>query len=324
MLKYIDHIRFVRSPRKIARTANGYFQTRVLKRNRLRSIELAVTYSCQASCHKCYSANLSAPTENLLTVEEIRDTVQQAKKLGLIHVNLTGGEPTLRKELPDIIRACDPQNITVSLVTNGIKIRKSHMQEMKRAGLDTIQISIDDADPKEHDRLRGVPGCFHQALRVAEWARELNINLVFSCVLSTENTGDNLAKVYDLLELARKEKAYLLLNDGAAVGGWEGQSEKMYDNEDRNKNLFKLLESSHTRHHSMYNFRGEFGCPAGIEKFYISAYGKVTPCNLIHDEFGDVRKQGLKEIWNEMGLHPVYSQKMRDCVRFATGKNSGI
>ena len=74
----------------------------------------------------------------------------------------------------------------------------------------------------------------------------------------------------------------------------------------------------------MYNFRGKFGCPAGIEKIYINAYGKVTPCNLIHDEFGDLRTIPLEKVWKKMGEHPVYSQKMRDCVRYHTGKNANI
>ncbi len=323
-VKYLDHLRFVRSPKKVSRVLSGYFNTLFLKRDRLRSIELAVTYTCQASCHKCYSANLTAPEKNTLTVDEIKNIIDQAIELGLIHVNLTGGEPTLRKDLVDVIKACQPDKVTVSIVTNAIKIKYETLKAMKDAGLDTIQISIDSAEPMIHDKLRGVPGCYHQAMRVAKWARELKLNLVFSCVLSTENCRDELKEIYHLLKLAEKEHAYLLLNDAAAVGAWEGQDEKMYSNEDRNRNLFKLLKHPAARHHSMYNFRGKFGCPAGIEKIYINAYGKVTPCNLIHDEFGDLRNVRLEKVWEKMGEHPVYSQKMRDCVRYHTGKNANI
>lgn len=313
--KVFKHLVFVRNPALIKRILSGYYNTIIGGEDVLRSIELAVTYRCQAKCHKCYAANLHQEGKNILSIDQIREIITQAKRLGLIHVNLTGGEPTLRKDLPDIITACGPENIMVSLVTNAYTLTREKMKEFKEAGLNTIQISLDSADAPIHDTLRGLSGCYDAALSAAAWAREFGIVLCFSTVLSSEDTGDEGA-MKQLLCLSKREKAFLLICDSAAVGGWEGDETKMLSRKERNRTLSELLRHPNARHHNLYNFRMKQGCPAGVEKIYITAYGDVTPCDLIHDSFGNVLKEDLETIWKRMRTHPLYSQKLFDCVRY--------
>lgn len=313
--KFIRHLKFMKSPALIIRVANGYFNSIIMRRNVLRSIELAVTYRCQASCHKCYAANLLEKNKDYLSIEQIRGIVSQAIRLGIIHINITGGEPTLRKDLFEIIDACRPREIMVSLVTNALALTREQMRLFKKHGLNTIQISLDSSDPNTHDKLRGVPGCFEKVMAAASWAREFGINLCFSTVLSTETCSNN-NEMHKLLDLCVREKAFLLICDSAAVGGWQGKDEKMMTCQERNKALEDLIRHPNARHHSMYNFRAASGCPAGIEKIYITAYGDVTPCDLIHDSFGNVLKEDLKTIYGKMQNDPIYARKGRDCVRY--------
>ncbi len=315
LIKAAKHLRFIKKPAVMARVIRGYFRSAVLGRETLRSIELAVTYACQAKCHKCYAANLERASEKSLSIEQIRDIISQALRLGLIHVNITGGEPTLRGDLPDVVRACRPDKVVISLVTNALALTQEKVRELKSAGLNTLQISLDSADRETHDRLRGVPGCYDSVLAAAAWAREAGLNLCFSTVLSTEAESAQ-SSMIRLLELAEREKAFLLLCDSAAVGGWEGCSEKMMTCEERNRVLGELLRHPRARHHAMYNFRVKPGCPAGTEKIYITAFGDVTPCDLIHDSAGNVLEESLESIWKRMCEHPVYAMKTCDCVRY--------
>ena len=92
--KLLKHLVFLKSPVLVKRILNGYFKTMILRQDTLRSIELAITYLCQAKCHKCYSSNLQDTQKEVLTLEKIKDIINQAMSLGIIHVNITGGGTT--------------------------------------------------------------------------------------------------------------------------------------------------------------------------------------------------------------------------------------
>ena len=84
----------------------------------------------------------------------------------------------------------------------------------------------------------------------------------------------------------------------------------------RNRHLEELLKHPKARHHNLYNFRGRQGCPAGIEKIYITAYGDVTPCDLIHEPFGNVLEEPLETIWKRFSQDRRFTQKTYECIRY--------
>lgn len=310
-----SHRVFLNKPKLLMRVFSGFFNTMVLRRDRLRSVEMALTYRCQAKCHKCYSANLVRSDEKPLSVDQIRSIWKQCLDLGAIHVNLTGGEPSLRKDIPDIIRTVTPHQTMVSLVSNCMLIDEKMIVSWADAGLNTLQASLDSATPEVHDELRGLPGCFDKVMEAAELCHKYGINICFSTVLSSEASSDK-SQMYALLDLCEKVDAFLLICDSAQVGGWEGQGEKMLTREERNAALEELLKHPKARHHNLYNFRGRQGCPAGIEKIYITAYGDVTPCDLIHETFGNVLEEPLEQIWKRMCKDIRFAQKTYECIRY--------
>ena len=320
--KFVKHLSFMRSPVLVKRIFKGYYNSLIRRNDTLRSIELAIDYKCQATCHKCYSANLGThfPNPNyvdkpLMTVDEIRNTIDQAMDLGIIHVNITGGEPTLRSDLAEIVEVCRPKEIMVSLVTNALSLSKEKLKTLSELGLNLLQVSLDSADPKTHDELRGVPGCYDKVMQTATWAKEFGVNLCFTTVLSTESTSNG-SETRKLLEVAERKNAYLLICDSASIGGWSEQGEKVMTREERDTTLFELMKHPLTRHHNMYNFRGKIGCPASHEKVYITSHGDVTPCNLVHDTYGNVLKMPLADILKKMRNDPLWSQTHDTCPRY--------
>ena len=310
-----SHRIFLRNPKLLRRVFSGYFNNLVLKRDRLRSVELAVTYACQAKCHKCYASNLEDKDRRRLTLDQIDRIWKQCLALGAIHVNITGGEPTLRPDLIDIIKTLTPDRVMVSVVSNCLKVDEDMVASWAKAGLNTLQASLDSTIPEVHDELRGVAGCYDKVINAARLCHEYGINICFSTVLSPE-TSSNEDEMWKLLALCEREKAFLLICDSAQVGGWEGQSEKMFTLEERNAQLTRLLKHPKARHHALYNFRGRQGCPAGIEKIYITAYGDVTPCDLIHESFGNALEESLDTIWRRIIEDPRFAQKTRNCIRY--------
>ena len=108
-------------PWVLAKVLEGYWRTRVLHRTVLRTIELAVTPACNTQCEMCYASRLDQPGQTLLTPAEYRDIWRQAKKLGAFSVIISGGEPTVRPDLMDVIEAVEPKKSLIAVVSNGIR-----------------------------------------------------------------------------------------------------------------------------------------------------------------------------------------------------------
>ena len=310
---FLKHVRFViKSPLLVLRIANGFWRTHFYKESVLRSVELAITFRCQATCAFCYSESLVDQKRQPLSLEEIREVWRQCLKAGAIHVNLTGGEPMIRKDWPEIIAACTPHKAIVSMVTNGDLLTEENVKRAKRAGLTYLQVSLDSANPIEHDRSRGIKGLFGRAVRGIELAKKYGITVSLSCVVTNENAPTR--EIWDLIELAKKLNVFLLLNLAAMAGRWQSNRAAVLTPKTRGL-VQEFRKDSHVRQNVMYNFRMREGCPAATEKIYITAYGDVTPCPLTHVSYGNIRKTPLAEILKRMRAVKDYSSFPVKCLR---------
>ncbi len=309
----IKHAKIVsRSPLLMGRIAKGYFNAHVLKKDVLRSVELAITFKCQAKCDFCYSDTLYDKNRSNLTVEEIRELWRESRKLGAIHINLTGGEPMMRPDWDEIIRVLTPKSAIVSMVTNGHLLNEKNVIKAKKAGLRYLQVSIDSATPKIHDESRKIAGLFHSALNGVRLAKKHGIAVSLSTVVTNEYAKNGeLAKV---IKLAEQEKVFVLLNLAAMAGKWQENKQIVLDAESR-KIVSELRNNPFVRQNTMYNFRLKEGCPAGLEKVYVTSYGDVTPCTLTHISYGNIRNKAFTSIVTEMRTNLFYRQKSVSCLR---------
>lgn len=289
-----------------AQALRGYVRALVLRQPTLRSIELAVTFACQASCPRCYAAVPQPDTRPLLSPREIGDLVQQALPLGLIHLNLTGGEALLRPDLFEIIPHCRPDRLILTLTTNGLALTPPLIRRLRDAGVRSFSISLDSPDASVHDRLRGVPGCFAQALAAAAWAREEGVIICFSTVIENDSPA-TLAAAEQLLGLAEQYDTWLLFIDVATAGGYHQRGGQPMSWAQRNAALARLLHHPRARHHTMYTYYLHPGCPAGREKIYVMPHGEVTPCNFSTEVFGSLRNEPLAAIVDRIRREPRFA-----------------
>ena len=108
MIKALKHIAYINNPSIAYNISKGLFYRNILKKHVLRSVELAITYKCNASCDKCYSRFLVKNKEEL-SVQQINQIWKQCSSLGAFHINLTGGEPLLREDIFEIIVSLNPK-----------------------------------------------------------------------------------------------------------------------------------------------------------------------------------------------------------------------
>ncbi|MCK5320168.1 radical SAM protein [Candidatus Parcubacteria bacterium] len=312
------HANFLKKkPLVIIKVANGYFRGLVLKKPVLRTVDFAITNLCNSKCKMC-SARLLYRHEDrkILNPDEIVSAFLEASRLGAMHINLTGGEPFMRPldELVYIIKNIKPRRHLISLVTNSLLATKDRLEKLKKAGLDTIQLSIESLTPEIHDDIRGVPGNFDKVMAAYEYSKELGFLICLSTVI-THTNFDEIKKIIAFSQKDRTKGVFVLLNPISASGAMVGNTQLKLTSDDLDK-YNRLLEISNVRADTIVNFSGQSGCPAGKERIHITAYGDVITCPHVQISYGNVRKKPLKKIWKKMYNFP-YLQKYSPVCKHA-------
>lgn len=159
----------------------------------LQTITIRVTKGCNLKCIQCYSVS-GQKLKNELSLEEIKNIIDQGKKLGVIRIFLTGGEPLIRPDIDEILKYADDNELAIYMSTNGTLFNKKIISTLKNLKhLRTLQISIDGLK-ETHDLIRGVKGTFDKAIT---WAKFIKKEL--------KNTDKKIAFILTLMEKNKNE-----------------------------------------------------------------------------------------------------------------------
>ncbi|MDJ0782063.1 MAG: radical SAM protein [Desulfosarcinaceae bacterium] len=124
--------------------------------------ELDITYRCNCRCQMCQ--RWQDPRRGELSLEEYRSLADTLHRMGAHQVSVAGGEPLVRKDAFDIIRAFSNRGMSVNLCTNGLLLDRLH-QEVCDSGPTCVTVSLDGATAESHDRIRGREGAFARTER---------------------------------------------------------------------------------------------------------------------------------------------------------------
>lgn len=126
-----------------------------------RYLRISVTDRCNLRCRYCMPASgiAARPKSDILTFDEIERVVRVTAAMGVRKVRLTGGEPLLRRDLPRLVeRLRRVQGIdTLGMTTNGILLSR-FAEELRSAGLDSVNVSLDTLRPERFERIALRPG----------------------------------------------------------------------------------------------------------------------------------------------------------------------
>ncbi len=233
--------------------------------SRIKSIEIAVNYLCNRKCPGCYARNLREEQKKIfLKPKDIKEICDKYKPA---HINLTGGEPMLNPEIFEIIKVI-PKSTIVSLVTNGdifkycwkrdgTKLLKDYISSLKYGGLNTLQISYGS----------NYNIVFNEILALR--AKQAGLNVCLS-VTNVYKERENILKA---LKICEKYKFHLLFNTPGV--GLEKEFDYM--------TYFTYRSHPLVREDNLF-WAGKDTCPAGIQKFYITADKSIYPCDRLHDK----------------------------------------
>lgn len=304
------HYKYIRrTPKVLLRIAKAFYRRRILGKKTLRTMELAITYNCNFRCPYC-SAKYLGKDFRYMKLEQIKKFWPSVIKLGLIHVDLTGGEPTLvpDKELCDIIRYISWNGtVMVTLATNGFRITRERLDMYKKAGMNGLMFHLRSPVREEHDKAIRMPGSYDRVVQGIKDARELGLNVCINTMLG-KNDFENAEKLYDF---CRKRNIFLLINPLAAAGGLcDRKGEKVTGVYEK---YTKLIKKPYLRVDTMFNFRGDSGCPGGIEKWYVTAYGEVMQCPFVSVSYGNVLKEDPIKIYKRICCFPYLTENEGKC-----------
>ena len=144
---------------------------------------IAVVKACPNDCLHC-----SAPSRQgqILSSDVIKGAISQALDMGSYLVTFDGGEPMLRKDLPDLVSSVDQRAVATSF-TSGYHLTLELARQLKEAGLYAVRISIDSPIEEQHDRFRGRKGAFQDALSGVRNALEAGLLVDLFMVTSPHN-----------------------------------------------------------------------------------------------------------------------------------------
>ncbi len=179
-------------------------------------LRISLTQRCNLRCVFCHMEGQPVAREEL-TAEEIARVVRAGARIGIERVKLTGGEPTLRTDLPDLIARIRPFVREISMTTNGLLLEEL-AGTLRAAGLDRVNVSLPSLDRATYKRLTGVDGVDRtvRGIRAAARAglRPIKINVV-----ALHGTTDRTPSVDALLDLAQEHEAWLQVIEFEPVEG---------------------------------------------------------------------------------------------------------
>ncbi|MBY8338680.1 pyrroloquinoline quinone biosynthesis protein PqqE [Streptomyces spinosirectus] len=145
-----------------------------------------LTHACPLHCGYCSNPLELTRRSRELTTQQWAEVMHQAGELGVVHTHLSGGEPLLRRDLAQIVTAAEQAGIYTQLVTSGVGLDRSRLSELTAAGLRSVQLSVQHADPDASDRIGGRRS-FADKERAAALVRDAGLPLGLNVVLHREN-----------------------------------------------------------------------------------------------------------------------------------------
>jgi pyrroloquinoline quinone biosynthesis protein E len=235
--------------------------------------------------------------------------MEQAGDMGILQVHLSGGEPTARKDLEDIVSAASKAGLYTNLITAAVTLNRARLEDLAKLGLDHVQISFQDVDAENAERIGAYPGATQKKLDVARWATELGLPLTINAPIHRQNIH-NVGRYIDLaLELGaqRLEIAHVqyygwaYLNRAALIPTYE-QTVQSIDLVERARERLKGVLTIDMVVPDYYAKRPK-PCMGGWGKGFmnITPPGKVLPCHaaesIPHLKFDNVKERPLRDIW---------------------------
>ena len=279
-----------------------------------------VTYRCNARCNMCNRYKAPSKPEEEISIE----TIKRLPKM--YFTNITGGEPFIREDLPDIVRELYKKSDRIVISTNGFftdRIIKL-AEEFPNVG---IRISIEGLE-ETNNKIRGLDDGFNRGYSTLKKLVEMkHPDVGFGMTVQDANAKDLVALYEKSNELGMEFATASLHNSFYFVEAKNIIKDRMMVAKEFERLINRLLESNSPKkwfrayfNHGLINYifgqKRLLPCDMSFDTFFIDPYGDVMPCNGTKDKevMGNLNTQSWEELWNSEQAEAV-RKKVRHCDR---------
>ncbi|HKY89873.1 MAG TPA: pyrroloquinoline quinone biosynthesis protein PqqE [Nevskiaceae bacterium] len=148
---------------------------------------LELTHRCPLQCPYCSNpVELETRSKELDTATWLR-VIDEAAALGVLQVHFSGGEPMARRDLPQLVERAAQRQLYTNLITSAVLLDERRLAELAKAGLDHVQISFQDIEPENADRIGGYRGGHAKKLEAARLVKAAGLALTLNFVVHRQN-----------------------------------------------------------------------------------------------------------------------------------------
>ncbi len=292
-----------------------------------------LTHRCPLQCPYCSNPMELERSAGELSTQQWIDAFEQAVKMGILQVHFSGGEPAVRKDLEELIAAAKALGLYSNLITSAVLIDDARMARFAELGLNHVQISIQDSEEENANRIGGYHDGFAQKLRVARAVRANQLPLTVNAPVHKMNIH-HLESIIELavemgasrLEVAHVQYYGWAYHNRAALMPKRTQLERATDIVEQARERLKgILVIDYVV--PDYYARRPKACMGGWARQFLNVTpsGRVLPCHAAESitalKFDNLKERSLRDIWEHSEAFEKYRgtdwmpAKCRGCER---------
>ena len=268
-----------------------------------------LTHRCPLQCPYCSNPKQLERAAGELNTEQWCDMLEEAVSMGILQVHFSGGEPAVRKDLEDLVKAAEELGLYSNLITSAALLDERRMETLTRYGLKHVQISIQDSKEDTANHISGNKHSFKQKVRIAKAVKDNNLSLTVNAPIHKMNI-ENLPSIIDFsvnlgasrLEVAHVQYYGWAYHNRAALMPLRKQLEVATEVV---KKAIKQLKGILTIDYVVpdYYAKRPKACMGGWARQFlnITPSGKVMPCHAAESitslNFDNVKDRSLIDIW---------------------------
>lgn len=294
-------------------------------------MDLAITYHCNNDCSHCYNARSRSFPE--ISTAEWKKIIDRLWEVGIPHIVFTGGEPTLRHDLPELIAHAEQNGQITGLNTNGRRLQDpAYVHALVQAGLDHVQITVESHIPEIHDRMVATSGAWHQTIRGVKNALESPLFVMTNTTMLADNQATLAATLDFLSKLGVPTvglNALIYSGRGETVGTGLPESAlppllemARLHTAAANQRLIWYTPTQYCHFDPMQLELGVKGCTAALYNMCVEPNGEVIPCQSYYRSVGNLLNDSWETIWNHdlclsLRERRYIPEKCHDCLLLA-------